>query len=112
MTNNNDTTLDEASSITIRQFCGLEQIGLTSYYKLKKRGLGPTETQVPNSNIIRISPAARLEWHRRMQELSASAAAELERARRRQQTKAAGKLAAQSDNHASKRRRRKKTKAA
>jgi hypothetical protein len=49
-------------SLTIPEFCALEQISESSYYKLKAAGLGPQEYRF--HSIVRITPQARLDWQR------------------------------------------------
>jgi hypothetical protein len=93
-------------AMTIRDFCVAEHLSLPSYFKIRKMGLGPRETRVPGTNIIRISAHARAEWHTRLDEMRQSEAAELEAARRYAQTVEAGKRAVASASHVSKQRRR------
>jgi hypothetical protein len=47
-------------SLTIPEFCALEQISESSYYKLKALGLNPRELRC--NSIVRITPQARLDW--------------------------------------------------
>lgn len=92
-------------SHTIPEFCRLESISGSTYYKLKKLGLGPDEMNFPGLRMVRISPGARERWHERMQDLSAQRAVRLEQQRRAAMASAAGKLGG-SPKH-SKRRKRK-----
>jgi hypothetical protein len=98
---------EDRRSKTIQQFCFVEGFSKASYYELKRRGLGPDELRPPGTAIVRITPQAHDEWHKRMRELRESEAAALEEERRRAQTQQAGRIAAQSPKHVSKRRRRK-----
>ena len=94
--------LDPAEcALTIEEFCHVEHISKGTYYKLKRKGLGPEETCI--LNLIRISPEARADWHAKLAERRQSAAAALESERKRVQTAQAGKLAAASPLHVSKR---------
>jgi hypothetical protein len=103
---NEDPALDRDRSQTVGEFCIAEKLSRSSYYGLKKRGLGPEETHPPGTAIVRISPWARREWHARMKQLRDSKAAALEEERRRAQAQHAGMIAAQSPLHVSKRNRR------
>ena len=76
---------------------------LSTFYKLKKLGLGPDVLHVPGTRIERITPEARQAWRERMAELAKSETAQVEAERRRAQAAEAGKLAAQSPNHVSRR---------
>jgi hypothetical protein len=89
---------EEEVSLTL---CEAERISLASYYQMKKRGHAPVETRVPGSSLIRISPAARRQWHERLAALAQSDAARLEAERKRAQTIEAGKAAARSPKHVS-----------
>jgi hypothetical protein len=53
------------SSKTISQFCLCHQIGRTTYFKLRKDGLGPGELRC--GRLVRITAAAEREWLERMQ---------------------------------------------
>lgn len=53
------------TSKTIRQFCSSQQIGLTSYYKLRKLGLTPKELRL--GRLVRITAEAEREWLDRVQ---------------------------------------------
>jgi hypothetical protein len=88
-------------ALTIEEFCHVEHISKSSYYKLKRAGLAPEETCI--LNLIRISPEARAKWHEMLAARRQSAAAVLESERKHAQTAQAGRAAAQSPNHASRR---------
>ena len=51
---------------------------LSTFYKLKKLGLGPDVLHVPGTRIERITPEARQAWRERMAELAKSETAQLE----------------------------------
>ena len=91
-------------SKTIPQFCEIENLSASSYYKLKRAGLAPDELHVPGTEIVRITATAYREWRERMATLARTKEAEIERARRAEQRRAAGKSAAVSSRHVSRRR--------
>lgn len=95
---------DVGPSMTIREFCALERMSKVTYHKLKRNGLGPDELRAPGMTFVRITPAARLDWHARMAEMRKSEAVEKERQQRSDACRVAGKLAAASPNHHSKKR--------
>lgn len=84
---------DQASK-TIQQFCELEGLSPSSYYKMRRDGYGPDEIRVPGTEIIRITPEAHRAWRERMAKLSQSQASDLERKRRASQRRAAGLISA------------------
>ena len=90
-------------SETFAEFARAEGFSLSTFYKLKKLGLGPDVLHVPGTRIDRITPEARQAWRERMAELAKSETAQLEAERRRAQAAEAGKLAAQRPNHVSRR---------
>jgi hypothetical protein len=92
-------------SMTRAEWRRARKISKASHYKLKRLGLAPDETEVPGTNIARISAAADAAWEQRMAELSKSEAARLEAERRREIAIVAGRIAAQSPRHVSKRKR-------
>jgi len=89
-------------SLTIREFCELEGISRTSYHKLQRTGLGPIELRAPGMTLVRITPAARGQWHERMAALQKQECAERERQRRSDASRRAGRKAAESNRHISK----------
>jgi hypothetical protein len=82
----------------------LENISLSKYHELRKKGLGPAVTEI--DGLQRITPEARDDWHALMAEHAQSEAARLEAKRRHEQAITAGKRAAESALHISKRRKR------
>ena len=94
---------DDGPSFLIPEFCNLENISLSTYHKLQRRGLGPQELRVPGSRLVRITLRARREWHARMAELAQQQAALLEQQRRVELARVKGKAAAQSPLHVSRR---------
>jgi hypothetical protein len=64
--------LAEERSFSIREFCVLENITTSSYFKIRKSGHGPREMRLPGSSIVRISPEARREWHAKLEKMSAN----------------------------------------
>jgi hypothetical protein len=96
---------DMERSLSIRDFCALEDMSQCTYHKLKRLGLGPQELRFPGMSFVRVTAAARREWHARMDELRKEQAAKQELERRSAMASRAGKLAAASPLHVSKRRR-------
>jgi hypothetical protein len=92
-----------SNNLTIDEFCAAEGFSVATYYKLRKRGLGPVVFVIPGTNLLRIAPEEVIAWRARMNALAQSAAARLEAERRREQAVAAGRLAAQSPLHVSRR---------
>ena len=89
----------EARALTRQEFCALERMSLSTYHKIKRAGHGPDEVKFPHMAFVRITPAARREWHERIEEYRKSKAAELEDQRRSRLASAAGKKAAASPRH-------------
>src|SRR5262245_56918602 len=96
----------EERALTIQDFCYLENITKATYYKLKRNGLGPEETNVliEGARLVRITAEARRAWHAKLKAQQLSQAGQLEAARRKAQTSAAGKAGAASELHISKQR--------
>jgi hypothetical protein len=86
------------ASKTIEEFCTVENIAISTYYKLKKLGLGPDELVIL-PKVIRITPQAHRDWHAHMKARAQSAEAQLEMARQRQLASVAGKRGAKSPSH-------------
>lgn len=93
--------IDPKRSLSLNEFCYLENISKAFFFSLKKRGLGPDETDI--NGLKRITPEARAKWHERMAELAKSEAAQLEAERRHELAAVAGRAAAASPLHISKR---------
>jgi hypothetical protein len=91
---------------TIGEFCAAENICASTYYKMRRLGVGPREERVPGTTIIRITAEARCAWHVRLAEMRQSRDADLEERRRSAHATQAGKIAAASPLHVSKRSRR------
>jgi hypothetical protein len=97
--------IDPRRSLSQNEFCYVENISRAKFFKLKKRGLAPDETNI--DGLIRITPKARETWHTRMAELAKSEAAQLEAQRRRELAVIAGRAAAQSPKHISRQKQQK-----
>jgi hypothetical protein len=95
--------IDEDRPLTRAEFCQLERMSRSTYFKIKKAGFGPAEIKFPQLTFVRITPAARRAWHQQMEEYEKSNDAKLEAARRTATATAAGKKAARSEKHVSKR---------
>jgi hypothetical protein len=64
-----ETTPPE-ETMTIAGFCRAENISESTFFKLKRLGLGPEEQSPPGlSNTVRITATARREWQERMRQL-------------------------------------------
>jgi len=98
--------VEEESSLTIQQFCAVENFSIGYFYKLKQMGLGPRVVNPPGTNLHRITADERRAWHARMYEASTQDKARQEAARRSAITSRAGKIAAKLPSHHSNRKRR------
>jgi hypothetical protein len=90
-------------SLTIGEFCDIENFSKSYYYSLRKRGLAPDELRTPGSDLVRISASARRAWHAKLEAMARTEAAAIEHLRLVEQRRAAGKLAAESPRHVSNR---------
>jgi hypothetical protein len=52
---------DDQNNLSVDEFCVLERISKSYYYKLRQAGGGPREIKLGRS--IRITPSARREFH-------------------------------------------------
>jgi hypothetical protein len=88
-------------SVTATEFCALEGMSRTTYSELQKLKLGPVEHEYPGSGGPKISPSARHDWHRKLENPSPELAAVLERARekRRAKSRKAAQASINSPNH-------------
>lgn len=87
----NPTRHDERT-YSITEFCVLEGMSRNAYFLLRKAGNGPRELRIPGSSIVRITPEARADWHRRFE--TPSKAMDAERKRRSAQGAKAGRASA------------------
>lgn len=71
--------LSNERTYTITEFCVLEGLSRNAYFLLRKAGNGPRELRIPGSSIVRITPEARAEWHRRFEKTSKAMDAERKR---------------------------------
>jgi predicted DNA-binding transcriptional regulator AlpA len=90
--------------LTIRRFCQKHRIGKSTYYDLKKRGLGPKELHIGKS--VRITAEADDEWVQRME---AQAAGNVPGFAPKRQARDDDKDAADDDPEEKRRRRRHRT---
>lgn len=60
-------TTSHEPSYSIEAFCLAENMSRPFYAEMRKKGCGPAEYRVPGTNFIRITYAARLAWHARLQ---------------------------------------------
>ena len=92
--------IDENYPLSITDFCKVEGISPYTYHeKLRPRGLIPKEFRIPGTQIVRISPEARREWHERMDREEIQEQIERERERRVAFAREAGKAGAASPLH-------------
>ncbi|HVI66746.1 MAG TPA: hypothetical protein VM910_29850 [Bradyrhizobium sp.] len=61
-----------ATAFTVTEFCQAHRISETTYYELKKLGLGPDEMEIGRKRIISIEAAAR--WRKAREVVAAEAA--------------------------------------
>ena len=73
MTVVDNDVVPHARAMSIEEFCFLENLSRSLYYKLKRMALGPEETRI--LNLVRISPEARAKWHAMLAARRQSAAA-------------------------------------
>lgn len=93
-------TIPPEETMTIAGFCAAENISKSTYFKLKRLGMGPEEQSPPGlSNTVRITATARREWQERMRRLR-----DVKEAKERSER---SRRAAASSDHVSKRRPRK-----
>jgi hypothetical protein len=60
----------ERAAYTIREFCDAHRISKSTYYNLRKQGLGPDEARVRDRVIITMEAAAR--WRRARERATAA----------------------------------------
>jgi hypothetical protein len=60
----------ERAAYTIREFCDAHRISRSTYYNLRKQGLGPDEARVRDRVIITMEAAAR--WRRARERATAA----------------------------------------
>jgi hypothetical protein len=75
--------VQEERPMTRREFCERENMSHSTYYKLRRKGLGPEETRPPGMLFTRITAESYRKWHERMDKYRKSEEAKLERERRR-----------------------------
>jgi hypothetical protein len=59
-------TIGDDKSLTISQFCALEEISRAEFYKMRRAGRGPVVVY-PGPGCPRISAKARRDWHRKLE---------------------------------------------
>lgn len=84
--------LPDARSLTIREFCELEGFSRTTFFKMQRNGTAPETLRIPGVSIVRITAAARREWHARMAALKDDARIEKQKNERTQICSRAGKV--------------------
>jgi hypothetical protein len=95
----------ERENYTRAQFCEAEGISFSTFHKLKRMGLAPEVKRLPGLALLRITHAARLAWHERMDQLALAEAQanEAKQAALVEKRREAGRKAAASPLHVSKR---------
>ena len=93
--------IDENCALSVVDFCKVEGISIYTYYALRKRkrDLVPKETRIPTTQIVRISPQARRDWHQRLEQADIQAEVAREFERRAEFASKAGTIAAASPLH-------------
>jgi hypothetical protein len=93
--------------LTIKQFCQLENISISTFKKMGRDGIGPHVSYVAGMTLRRITPESYREWKKVAAERERAAAPQIEAERlaRIERNKKAARLAVQSPRHVSKRRR-------
>jgi hypothetical protein len=86
-------------SMTIDELCALDGIKTSYYYMLRRKGLGPVEMRFPGSTIVRITAAARRDWHEQIRKWQETEEAQLEFARRSANARKGGLRAWESPRH-------------
>jgi len=95
----------QPQAMTIKDFCEIERMSPSTYYKLQRQRLGPEVTRIPGMTFRRITKAAHARWKkdqaRRQREQEATITAEREALV--ETRRAAGRASAASPKHVSKR---------
>jgi hypothetical protein len=94
------------ASLTIPEFCKLENISTPTYYELKKRNLAPEELRY--LTVVRIAPKAREAWHKKIAKHAHSRTVKIEHARQAAQARTAARASVESPNHIQKQKERAK----
>jgi hypothetical protein len=95
-------SFDDPRSRLVSEFCNIENISISSFHSLERRGLAPEVLRPPGSKIKRITHASHAAWRQRMREHAQSEEAELERRRRSALARIGGQKSAASPNHVTK----------
>jgi hypothetical protein len=98
----NTTASAPDRALSIVEFCAIERICKSSYYKMRRSGVGPEEFVIPGTTIIRITPAAHVAWREHIKKLATTKGAKLEREHRQRSAADAAKVAVASPRHTSK----------
>jgi len=94
--------VDTNPNLLLPELCAVDRISLTTYFKMKKLGIGPRETHFLDA--IRVTPEDRRAWHRKLQKQHEKKSSQLAQERRNAMRRIAGRMAAASPRHVSKRR--------
>jgi hypothetical protein len=101
----NPDVLAEPAAYTIASFCAAHHISIPTFYKLRERGLGPTEMRIVN--CVRITREAAAAWRAARERPTGAEAEEVAKnaAALRARSNRAVASAVKSPNHISSRRR-------
>src|SRR5262249_13053819 len=94
-------TIDPNCALTVHEFCALEGLSIGQYRKLRKEGNGPRERYLPGIDLPQITPQARAEWEKLMDQRKTQNQIKRERKRRSEFFQRLGILGVQSPKHPS-----------
>jgi hypothetical protein len=97
-------------SYTIREFCIAERISESTYFLLRKRGLGPEEMRI--GSLVRITHQARLDWQSARSNPTGTEAVAMQKTKKvlHERARIAVKKALKSPKHISNQRRQRRAK--
>ena len=99
MSDQTQIVIDTTRSLSIADFCVVEDMGEVKYFKMRNLGFGPDEMRTPGSNQVRISPEARTRWHKKLEKLANSPQVKRDKRKLVERGRNAGKAAVQSSRH-------------
>jgi hypothetical protein len=82
--------LKDHDSLTIEEFCAVEKISRTSFFKMQRKGIAPETFRIPGMAIVRVTAQARQEWRARMAALKDDPAIEKKKAENIERSRRAG----------------------
>ena len=96
----------EPEMFTTAQVCELANISMSTYYKLRRAGLGPREWNFPKMKMVRVAKTEFLKWMEQLEALQNGADLRLEAQRRRASSAHAGRISGEVKRSRPKRRHR------